>query len=122
MFTMDTVSAKGVHRQNPAEYEQLRRQKYIQGVEVERPAVVSINLLVSSLAINEFLNRIHPFKDDPPDSYARIILDLCGNSLSNESEKSFSQDLYNSKLTGLGDCIPFLRMPELMPSNLNNLY
>jgi hypothetical protein len=109
-----------VHRQNPAEYEHLRRQKYIQGVEVERPAVISINLMVSSLAINEFLNRIHPFKDDPPDSYARIILDLCGNSLSNESEKSFTQDMYNSMSTGLGDSIPFLRMPELKYFNSMN--
>jgi hypothetical protein len=113
MFNMDSVIAEGLRRQNPAEYEHLKRQKYIKDVEVERPAVISINMLASSLGINEFLNRVHPYREEGPHSFARVMVDLCSHSLTNEKEGSFQRDLYNSQNTGHGDCMPLLRMPEL---------
>jgi molybdopterin/thiamine biosynthesis adenylyltransferase len=113
MYDAERLRAEATKRQNPETYQQLLQEKYIQGVEVDRPAVISINMMISSLAVNEFLNRIHLFKDDCPSHYAKVMIDYCGGCIENVSEKRFDQDAYAATWAGRGDCKPFLRMPEL---------
>ena len=80
---------------------------------MDRPAVISINMQISSMGVIELLNRLHPFKEDAPNSYAKIMMDYCGSCIENASEESFNSDLYSEKWAGRGDYKPFLRMPEL---------
>jgi hypothetical protein len=113
MYDSERLRAEATKRQNPNTYEQLLKEKYIQGIDVDRPAVISINMQISALAINEFLNRIHLFKDDAPDRYAKVMIDFCGSCIDNEAEEKFEQDAYAHRWAGRGDCRPFLRMIEL---------
>lgn len=113
MYTIERLAAESLRRTSPQRYAELLKQKYIQGVDVDRPAVISINMIVSSLGVTEFLNRIHPFKDDPASRYARVMIDCCGGCIENTSEEEFEKDEDAIKWAGRGFCNPFLRMPEL---------
>jgi hypothetical protein len=113
MYTHERVAAESLRRTNPERYAELLKQKYIEGVDVDRPAVISINMIVSGFGITEFLNRIHPFKDDPAREYARVMIDCCGGCIENTQEDEFDQDPDASRWAGRGLCKPFLRMPEL---------
>ena len=81
---------------------------------VDRPAVISINMQISSMAVIELLNRIHPFKEDPSKEYAKVTMDYCDTCIIKENEESFKQDVSSEKWAGRGDCKPFLRMSELI--------
>jgi hypothetical protein len=113
MYDSERLRAEATKRQNPETYQQLLKEKYIQGVDMDRPAVISINMMISSLGVNEFLNRIHLFKDDSPDQYAKVMIDYCGSCIENVAEESFQLDEYAAILAGRGDYKPFLRMLEL---------
>lgn len=104
---------ESLFRQNPNDFKELEKQGYVHNANVDRPAVISINMQISSMAINELLNRLHPYKDETPDKYARVMIDYTGGCIINEAENIFTEDEYSAKHLGRGDCKPFLRMIEL---------
>jgi hypothetical protein len=113
VYTHERLAAESLKRTNPERYAELVKQKYIEGVDVDRPAVISINMLISSLGVTEFLNRIHPFKDDAANHYGRVMMDCCAGCIENIAEEEFSMDVDSMQWAGRGYCKPFLRMPEL---------
>lgn len=113
LYTPDQLAAESLKRTNPEQYHELLKEGYISGANVESPAVISINMQISSMAVNEFLNRIHLFKDEDPGDYAKVMLDYCAGCIENVSEEQFEADLMGQKFAGYGDCKPFLRMTEL---------
>ncbi len=113
LYTSDRLFADGLMRQDPAEFAKREKLGYVRNANVDRPAVISINMQISSMAVNELLNRLHPFKDEPPRHYARVMMDYCAGYIDNTSEDEFEQDLSAQKWAGRGNCKPFLRMPEL---------
>lgn len=113
VYTHERLSAESLRRVDPERYKELVKQKYIEGVDVDRPAVISINMIIASVGVTEFLNRVHPFKDDPADAYARVMIDCCGSCIENTPEHKFDQDADAIRWAGRGFCRPFLRMPEL---------
>ena len=54
LFTMSDVAAGGLRRNDPAAHERQIKDGYIKGVAGNRPAVISVNMLGASLAVNEF--------------------------------------------------------------------
>jgi hypothetical protein len=113
VYTHERLAAESLRRTDPERYKELVKQKYIEGVDVDRPAVISINMLIASVGVTEFLNRIHPFKDDAACEYARVMVDCCGSCIENTAEHKFEQDADAFRWAGRGLCRPFLRMPEL---------
>lgn len=113
LYTMDEVQAAGQFRKNIDEYEKLNKEAYIKNVNVNNPAVISVNMQIASHAINEFLNRIHPYKSEHPNSYAASTIDITEGYIVNVSEDEFEIDNYLRKKMGRGDIIPFIEMPEL---------
>ncbi|MDO9399673.1 MAG: ThiF family adenylyltransferase [bacterium] len=113
VFTPIELSSHSLFRTDPEEFKDQLERGYIRNVNVDNPAVISMNMQISSMAINEFLNRIHPYKEDDLDNYAKIAMDFSDCSICCESESSFPKDLINIKWAGRGDCVPFLRMMEL---------
>ena len=65
VYTMEQVRAAGIYRTDPAAYRSQLDQGYIRGVPEDRPAVIQLNSLVASVAINELLARLHPYRIDP---------------------------------------------------------
>lgn len=111
VITPEDIAAEGLRRTDPAAYAEQVKARYIKGVREDRPAVASVNMHYASLAVNEFLARLHPYRDDGNDGFARF-----GSSL---TQARFFQDEDGepchslSRHVGRGDTIPLLDMPAL---------
>ena len=113
LYTAKRLADENLLRQNPEDFKDLEKQGYVHNANVNRPAVISINMQISSMAVNELLNRIHPFKDESPDRYSKVTMDYTDGCIMNESEQDFEEDAIAVKWVGRGDCKPFLRLSEL---------
>ena len=45
VYTPEELASEAIYRTQPQEYDTLLRDGYIRGVKVERPAVISVNML-----------------------------------------------------------------------------
>ncbi len=113
LYNMDDLRAASQLRKNPEEFEKLLENKYIKNVNVNSPAVISVNMQIASHAVNEFLNRIHPYKSDLPAEYASSTIDITNSYIVNSSEDIFNGDKYLMLKVGRGDILPFIEMSEL---------
>ena len=115
LYSQERLEAEGLLRQYPSEYAKRIKAGYIRNAIVDRPAVLPINMLISSMTVIDFLNRIHghSFKEDGQTQYARMLMDYSANCIENKSENKFYIDIVAAKYTGRGDMKPFLRLTEL---------
>jgi hypothetical protein len=104
------ADAEAWARNDPAAYAELRRQKYIEGVEEDRPAVISVNALAASLVLNEMLARLHPYRADPNERFASVRLAFSDMHLDVEHE---TREGAMKRALGRGDVRPLLDMSEL---------
>jgi hypothetical protein len=111
VYTQDDLDAEALKRTDPAEYRRRRKEGYIRGVPEERPAVISTNALYASLAVNEFLARLHRFRWSTNSEFAIRRFSLTRDLLIAESDGGASTRL--AKLVGRGDMIPLVNMPVL---------
>jgi hypothetical protein len=111
LFTMKQVAAAGLRRNDPAAHTQQVKDGYIDGVPAHRPAVISVNMLGSALAVDEFLARLHPFREEPNSSYASVIFSLASMELITEAEQGHCPLLTGQ--VGIGDTKPLLGLIEL---------
>ena len=111
VYTSEALRSANMFRMDPNEYLEQRNSGYITDVKVEAPAVISINMLASSLAVNEFLSRIHNIKNEGLINYDIIRFSLTDYYLINE-KSNHANDLLLSKSIGRGDLNPLLNMPE----------
>lgn len=111
VFTMEQVRAEGLRRTNPEEYKRLRAEKYIQGVNEERPAVIGVNMFASSLMVHDFLSRLCEVRNYSNADCESIRFDLCEMVVFREPTRGPSD--YLGKFIGLGDVKPLLDRPSL---------
>lgn len=111
LFTMEQVRAAGLRRTDPAAHAQQVKDGYITGAEANRPAVISVNMFAASLAVNEFLARLHPYREEPNKSYASVEFSLASMEFILESEEGICE-LLGGKV-GIGDMTPLLGLMEL---------
>jgi predicted metallopeptidase len=104
------ADAEAMARRNPAQYRSLHAEKYIEGVKVDSPAVISVNALAASLVVNEFLARLHPFRLSPNAEHASIRLRFDATLL--DAERETNQEPLRRAL-GRGDVTPLLDMTDL---------
>lgn len=114
VYTMDDLRASSQFRKNPQEYENLKRNSYIKNINVNSPAVISVNMQIASHAINEFLNRVHSYKSEHPSCYAGSTIDITEGFIVNSNESEFETDCYLTNKCGKGDTIPYIDIPELI--------
>lgn len=107
-YSLDALRAESIKRSNKEEFE---KNKYLVNVNESSPAVISINMQVAATAINEFLARIHPYRNisNKNIDVVRIMFTDC----TSYSEQCDEPCPYFSKLTGIGDVEPLLNNPEL---------
>lgn len=111
VITQQEVSDESLKRRTPGLYEERLKQAYIKGVEVDRPAVVSVNMHYASLAVLELLARLHPYRADPNSTFARH-----GSSLVNNDHWAMGEGdpcRILAREAGRGDTVPMLDMPSL---------
>ena len=105
-FTQEQIRAEEVKRTNPEGYAELKRQKYILGVDEERPAVISVNTVFAALAVTEFLARVHRFRNVRNAEFSTLRGDLCESVLYREADDGAR--LHLKRELGLGDQTPLL--------------
>lgn len=113
VYTTEDLMASSQFRKNPDEFQELQKNAYIKNINVNNPAVISVNMQIASHAINEFLNRIHPFKVDTPSLFSVSTIDITEGYIVNSAETDFTLDEYLKKKTGRGDISPFIEISEL---------
>jgi hypothetical protein len=111
VITPEDIEAEALRRTNPAEYEQRLKIGYIRGIREDRPAVISVNMFFASLAVNEFLARLHPYRDDPNGGYAWTSISLTQMQTYPKADGAACARL--AKHVGRGDMSPMLDMPIL---------
>lgn len=111
VFTLEQVRAAGLQRVDPGQYASQLAEGYIRGVQEDRPAVVQLNTLVASLAVNELLARLHPYRLDPNSEYAVVRVSLSHGIFDREADGAPCPVL--SRHAGRGDVEPLLDWAEL---------
>lgn len=111
VYTLQQLSSEELKRTNPAMYEEQRKRGYVVNMDVESPAVISINMQVSSLAVLEFLARIHPFRYDPNKRFAQTDITISEWEIWHSEEGE--PDKYLAKFAGRGLIQPFLNLSSL---------
>ena len=111
VYSAEQVAAEAMRRLDPEAYKHLRQEKYIQGVEEDTPAVVSVNVQLAALTINEFLARLHPYRLDPNACFAWHQVSLSAGLYQHGSEGNPCVAL--AQVVGRGDAHPLLGLPYL---------
>lgn len=111
VYSLEQVRAAGLMRTDPEQYQRLLDEGYVRGVQEDRPAVVQLNTLIASLAVNEFLARLHPYRLDPNAEHAVIRISLSHGIFEHEADGAPCPVL--SRHAGRGDVEPLLDWPEL---------
>lgn len=108
------MEAEDLKYQNPEEYQKQRKERYIKGIDEERPAVISINTAAASAAVNELIARIDPYRNNPNSEFAQIMCNFKEPKfLITTEEFEFPIDEYLSYFCGRGDCKTLLNLPVL---------
>jgi hypothetical protein len=111
VYSSEQLRAAGLKRTDPDGYRDLLAEGYIKGVAEDRPAVIQLNMLIASLAVNELLARIHPYRLDPNSAFAVRRLSLSHDIF--EAEGDGEPCLALARHVGRGDVEPMLDWPEL---------
>ena len=111
LITMEQVAAAGMRRENPNMHDQQVKEGYITGVEEHRPAVISINMFAASLAVTEFLARLHPFREESNRCSVSVEFSLASMELYSNMEEGVCKILAGK--VGKGDEEPLLGLPQL---------
>lgn len=111
LYSQERLYAEALKRKNPTEYNKQVKDKYIVGVSEDRPAVISVNMQFAAIAVNEFLARLHQFREDGNRRFAITRVSLTQAETYYEEEGEPCPAL--SKNVGRGDVRPLLDMPEL---------
>jgi len=113
-ISMDRVKAEGLMTDDPTAYTQQVKDGYIRGAQESRPAVISVNGFASNLAVNDFLARIHTYREMPNSDIAEIEFCLSGLEMFTEGEANLAQDEGLKAFVGAGDIEPLLGLPGLI--------
>lgn len=111
VYTTDQLTSEELKRTNPDMYEEQLKRGYVTNIDVESPAVISINMQVSSLAVLDFLARIHPYRYDPNKRFAQTDISISDWEIWNSEEGK--PDKYLAKFVGRGLMQPFLNLSSL---------
>jgi hypothetical protein len=111
VYNLEDVRAASMRRTDPAHYADQLDRGYIRGVAERRPAVISVNMLIASLAVNDLLARLHPYRIDGNASYAIQRVSLSHDLWVHEADEETCPVV--ARNLGRGDVEPLLDRPEL---------
>jgi hypothetical protein len=111
VFTLADVAAEGLHASDPDAAARQVEDKYIKGLAVRRPAVVSVNMFAAALAVNDFLARLHPYRRQDNAEIASIEFSLGDMRLTTDEEVERCPVM--GRFVGHGDRVPLLGLPEI---------
>lgn len=108
-FNVEDARAEMEKLINPDLYARHLKENYIRNVQVERPAVISIDGFISYQAVLTLIDRLVSYRQEL--KYAKVTTLLSSDDIVKRSEDDFKEDLYLKKYKGRGDMVPYLNMP-----------
>lgn len=111
LVSLRKVQAEGLRQNDPASYNLQKKEGYIRGIQENRPAVISVNMFIAALAVNDFLARLHPYREQSNGDIASIEFSLRSLELFPDPEEEQCAAL--SSFVGTGDVKPLLNLPML---------
>lgn len=111
VYSLARLEAEGMRRTDPELYRRLVREGYLRGVDEERPAVISVNTFFASMVVNEFLARLHPYRNSDNGGYAYVGVNLSEMQFYYETDGTPCQLL--ERHVGKGDVTPLLERASL---------
>ncbi len=76
VYSQADLDAAFMKKHEPERYKEMVKAGYVKGAEVDRPAVISLNMLVAAYAVNELLARLTPYRVDPNAEFAQWRISL----------------------------------------------
>lgn len=107
VYTPEQLSAESLKRLSEEEYS--NRQAYFENAKVESPAVISVNTMCSSLAVNDMLSRIHPYRYRDNSAYSYTTINITDWDL-NSSKVGETVDKLHSENIGIGNLEPNFKL------------
>lgn len=112
VFTAEALREEAMAATDPAHHAEQKRAGYVLGVEVEKPAVMPLNMIAAGLAVNELLARLHGYRDgDSEGLTAETFLSIDMGFAKHGADTSLCPALAPN--LGKGDCLPLLGLPAL---------
>lgn len=115
-YNLERLRSESIRRLDPAE---AIRNQYLAAAGESSPAVISINMQVAATAINDFLARIHPYRNLDNSQIDAIAVMFNDASTFSQTFKEPCQ--FFSRYKGLGDVEPLLNNPELSNNDTNQM-
>ncbi len=106
VYTPEGLRVANLRRTNPEQFESELAEGYIKGVKVESPAVISVNGLCATLAVNNLLARLHPFRIESNGEIRHQWFDLVNGVFGTNPDGDTCGVL--QRYVGRGDMEPFL--------------
>lgn len=111
VYTEAQLRADALRRHDPDGYRDQVDRGYLRGVDEDRPAVMSVNMLFASLLVNELLARIHPYRIDDNSEAAAQTISLTAGFWRRLDDGTPDEAL--KRYLGRGDMTPILDSPFL---------
>jgi hypothetical protein len=107
-YSLERMRSESIRRANKEEVE---KNQYLAAVQESSPAVISVNMQVAAIAVNEMLARLHPYRNLSNEGIdiVRVNFNDCATYPESFAEPCPFFSLY----TGKGDIEPLLNNPEL---------
>lgn len=112
VYGQGDLNAAYLKRTSPAEYQAQLAVGYIRGVNVDQPAVISVNMEAAATAMNELLARMHPYRVQHNRKFAIRRTCLSDPDASEHGEEGAVCPAM-LHMVGTGDQVPFLGMPGI---------
>lgn len=109
VVTPDALQREYLLEHAPHEADRQQQEGYIRGHVAEAPSVITVNMLASSKAVNEWIARMFPYRHEPNEKYCRTVF-----MLGSMEEEYFPEDCFVDSakaLLGLGLVEPLLGLP-----------
>lgn len=106
VYSVDTLSAASLKRENPEEYQSRLQAKYIMRANEGSPAVISVNMVAASIGVMEFLARVHSYRASDTYDKETFRMDLIDMRVVSE-DNSKPCPIFKKKL-GWGDTVPLI--------------
>ncbi|MCZ4320294.1 ThiF family adenylyltransferase [Aequorivita viscosa] len=105
VYSYGGLAAESLKRISTEEHK--NRQAYFENAEVDSPAVISINTACSSMAVNEMLSRIHPYRNSNNDKYSFTVINITEWEISSYEVEETKDKLHSNNI-GVGMLEPNL--------------
>ncbi|MBT3024137.1 MAG: ThiF family adenylyltransferase [Candidatus Thiodiazotropha sp. (ex Lucina aurantia)] len=115
VFDEEALRAESLARTDPDHHAAMTEAGYIHGVQVERPAVMPLNMIASGWMVMELLERIHGYRDDSQRKYLdETYLSVDMGFTHGREDTQICPAL--KAFVGRGDTSPLLGLPALSAS------